>query len=44
LMYLANKYILIKENNKIKRRVILSLVCLLSIINYICLILGLIYY
>ena len=41
LLYLRNRYILINENYKIKRKVILAVVGLLSIINYICLILGL---
>jgi serine/threonine protein kinase len=44
LLYLRNKVIFIKENNKIKRRILVALVCLLSIVNYICFIIGLVLY
>lgn len=41
LLYLVNKDILIKENKRIKRGIVLTLIVLLSIINYICLIVSL---
>lgn len=44
LLVIRNKVILIKENNKLKKKVILSLIVSLSIINYICLVVGLIFF
>jgi serine/threonine protein kinase len=44
LLVIRNKYILIKENNKLKKKVILSLIVSISIINYICLVIGLIFF
>lgn len=42
LLYLRNKDILNKENSKLKRKIVLIMIGILSIINYICLFLGLI--
>lgn len=44
LLIIRNKVILIKESNKIKKKVILGLIIILSIIDYICFFIGLIFF
>lgn len=44
LLIVRNKYILLKESNKIKKKFILGLIVILSIIDYICLFIGLIFF
>jgi len=44
LLITRNKVILIKESSKIKKKFILGLIIILSIINYICLFIGLIFF
>lgn len=42
LLWLRNKYILINENNRLKRKIAFILIAVLSFINYLCLLTGLI--
>lgn len=44
LLITRNKVILIKESNKIRKKLILGLIIILSIIDYICLFIGLIFF
>lgn len=44
LLIIRNKVILMKESNKVKKSFILGLIIILSIIDYICLFIGLIFF
>lgn len=44
LLIIRNKVILIKESNKIKKKFILGMIIILSIIDYLCLFIGLIFF
>jgi serine/threonine protein kinase len=44
LLIIRNKVILIKESNKIKNKLVLGFIIILSVINYICLFIGLIFF
>jgi serine/threonine protein kinase len=44
LLIIRNKVILIKESDKIKKKFILGLIIMLSIVNYICLFIGIIFF